>query len=183
MPGKFTPSATAVIVDAVHRARAEEAKQLSEEHLFAALLANPDSRSLLGQLDGPGAEAVWAEVREARRLGGITANERAALAELGIDLDEVVARVEAQLGAGALDGTRAPARRGWRLSMSPGAKALLNAAGQQKTARGDRGLSAQHLLLGLLVRPGPFADALRTRSITAASVRQAMDGDGPLAAA
>ena len=55
--------------------------QIREEHLFAALLSNPDSRPLLGRLGGPDeAEAVWAEVRGARRRGGITAGEQEALA-------------------------------------------------------------------------------------------------------
>lgn len=96
MPGKLTSSAEAVIADALERARAEGTSRIAEEHLFAALLANPDSRPLFGRLGGPDeAEAVWAEVRGARRRGGLTASEQEALADLGIDLDEVVARVEA----------------------------------------------------------------------------------------
>ena len=185
MPGKFISSAGAVIADALERARAEGTSQIAEEHLFAALLANPDSRPLLGRLGGPDeAEAVWAEVREARRRGGLTGSEQEALADLGIDLDEIVARVEAQLGAGALDSTRASARRGRRVSLSPEAIGVLNAAQRQKAARGDRrGLTAQHLVLGMLAQPGPFADALRTRGVTVASAQGAMDGDGPGAAA
>ena len=50
---------------------------------------------MLGRLGDPEqAEAVRAEVREARRRGGLVAGEEQALAGLGIDLDEVVARVE-----------------------------------------------------------------------------------------
>jgi hypothetical protein len=56
-------------------------------------------------------------------------------------LDEVVARVEARLGTGALDSTSAPPRRSRRSSLSPEAVAVLNAAQRQTTAR--------HLLLGL----------------------------------
>jgi hypothetical protein len=120
VPGKLTSSAGAVIADALERARAEGTSRIAEEHLFAALLANPGSRPLFGRLGGPDeAEAVWAEVRGARRRGGLTASEQEALADLGIDLDEVVARVEAQLGEGALDGTRTSARRGRRASLSP----------------------------------------------------------------
>jgi Clp amino terminal domain, pathogenicity island component len=56
-----TSSAALVFVDAPQRARAEGTNQIREEHLFAALLSNPDSRPLLGQLGGPDeAEAVWA---------------------------------------------------------------------------------------------------------------------------
>lgn len=181
MAGKFAASsAGAVIADALVRARAEGTSRIGEEHLFAALLANPDSGPLLGRLGGPdGAEAVRAEVREARRRGGLTAGEEQALAGLGIDLDEVVARVEARLGAGALDSASVPARRSRRASISPEGVAILNAAQRQKTARGDRQTTARHLLLGLLAQPGLLADALAARGITLAGVLQAMDAGGP----
>jgi ATP-dependent Clp protease ATP-binding subunit ClpA len=178
--GKFGSSAGAVIADALVRARAEGTSRIGEEHLFAALLANPDSGPLLGRLGGPDeAAAVRAEVREARRRGGLTAGEEQALAGLGIDLDEVVARVEAQLGAGALDSTSIPPRRSRRASVSPEAVAALIAAQRQKAARGDRQTTAQHLLLGLLAQPGLLADALAARGITLDSVLQAMEPGGP----
>jgi ATP-dependent Clp protease ATP-binding subunit ClpA len=178
MPATFGSSARAVIADALGRARAEGTSQIGEEHLFAALLASPDSRPLLGRLGGPEqADAVWAEVRQARRRGGLTAGEQQALAGLGIDLDEVIARVEARLGAGALDGTRAPARPARRVSMSPGAAAVLNAAKRQKAGRGDRHIAAGHLVLGMLAQPGLFADALAARGITLGTALEAMDGD------
>ena len=91
--------------------------------------------------------------------------------------------MEAQLGAGALDGTRTSARRGRRASLSPEAVAALNAAQRQKAAHGDRGLTAQHLVLGMLAQPGPFADALRARGVTVASALEAMDGNDPEATA
>jgi len=178
LPGKISSSAGDVIADALARARAEGTSQIGEEHLLAALLANPDSRPLLGQVGGPDqAEVVQAEVDEARRRGGLTAAERQALAGLGVDLDEVVARVEARLGAGALDVTRRPARRGARASMSPGAVAALNAAQRQKAARSDRHTTAVHLVLGLLAQPSLFADALAARGITLASALETLDSD------
>jgi ATP-dependent Clp protease ATP-binding subunit ClpA len=184
VPWEISTSARAVITDALVRARAEGTSRIGEEHLFAALLANPDSGPLLGRVGGPEqAEAVWAEVRQARLLGGLTAGEQQALAGLGIDLDEVVARVEASLGEGALDGTRTSARRGWRVSMSPGAVAVLNAAQRQKAARGDRRTTARHLVLGLLAQPGLFADALAAQGITLATVLEMLDRDDAEAAA
>jgi hypothetical protein len=183
MGWNFASSGGAVIADALVRARADGTSRIGEEHLFAALLANPDSSPLLGELDGADqAEAVRAEVREARRRGGLTAGEERALAGLGIDLDQVVARVEAQLGAGALDGGRARARPGRRASMTPEAVAVLNAAQRQRSALGDRQTAARHLLLGLLAQPGLVADALAARGITLAGVLQAMDAGGPRAA-
>ena len=77
--------------------------RIGEEHLFAALLASPDSGPLLGRLGDPEqAEAVRAEVREARRRGGLVAGEEQALAGLGIDLDEVVAPARARTRASAM---------------------------------------------------------------------------------
>jgi ATP-dependent Clp protease ATP-binding subunit ClpA len=176
VPGISRSSSAEVIADALRRARVDGTNQIGEEHLFAALLANPDSSQLVGRLGEPEqAAAVWAEVRQARRRGGLTVGEQQALAELGIDLDEVVAQVEARLGAGALDDTQASARRGWRVSMSPGAVAVMNAAQRQKTARGDRRTTARHLMLGLLAQPGLFTDALAARGITLASALAAMD--------
>lgn len=76
MAGKLGSSAGAVIADALVRARAEGTTRIGEDHLFAALLASPDSGPLLGRLGGPDeAEAVRAKVREARRRGGLTAGE------------------------------------------------------------------------------------------------------------
>lgn len=183
MPGKLGSSTGAVIADALTRARADGTNQIGEEHLFAALLANPESRPLLGRLGPEQAEAVRAEVRQARRRGGLTADERQTLAGLGIDLDEIVARVEERLGEGALDGTRTAARRGRRVSMSPEAVAVLKAAQRQKADRGDRNTTARHLVLGLLAQPGLFADALAARGITLASAVAAMGGDDAEAAA
>jgi ATP-dependent Clp protease ATP-binding subunit ClpA len=171
-------------VDALERARAEGTTQIREEHLFAALLVNPDSRPLLARVGGPGqAEEVLAEVREARRKGGLTEGEQQALAGLGVDLDEVVAQAEARLGAGALDNTRTAGPRGWRVSLSPGVAGALNAAQRQRAGRGDRRITPRHLVLGMLTQPGLFADALAARGITLASVLETMEGEDPQAAA
>jgi len=183
VPGKIGSSAGAVIADALTRARAEGTSQIGEDHLFAALMASPDSKPLLARVGGPRqTEAVAAEVRAARRRGGLTAAEQQALAGLGIDLDAVVTRTEARLGAGALDVTR-PSPRRQRASISPGAAAVLNAAQRQKSARGDRRTTAEHLVLGMLAQPGLFADALAARGITLASALEAMDRGGSATAA
>jgi len=177
LSGRSSSSAGAIIADALDRARVEGTSQIAEDHLFAALLASPDVRPVFGRLGEPEqAEALWAEVKQARRRGGLTAGEKQALAGLGIDLDEVVARVEARLGAGAMDVTRAPTRRRRRASLSPGALAVLNAARRQKSARGDRRATAMHLVLGVLVQPGLFADALAARGITVATALEAIGG-------
>lgn len=168
-------SAADIIADALTRARAEGTSRIGDEHLFAALLAHPDTRHLFGKLGGPAeAAAVQTEVRDARRQGGLTVAERAALTGLGIDLDKVVAQAESRLGRGAL--ASAPAHRTRRASMTPEAVGVLHAAQRYKTARGDRRTNASHLALGLLTHPGLFADALAARGITAATAAEAIEG-------
>ncbi len=101
MPHKLTPAARAAISDAVTRANNEGTSQAREEHLLAAVLADPASdivlRPLNPELD---VDAILAEVRRARRRAGLRAGEVEALAGLGINLDDVVGRVEAELGEG-----------------------------------------------------------------------------------
>ena len=53
MAGKFGSSAGEIIAEALVRARAEGTSRIGEEHLFAALLASPDSGPLLGRLGDP----------------------------------------------------------------------------------------------------------------------------------
>src|ERR1035441_3781580 len=102
---RFTDGARAVVVNALERARGEDAVEVREEHLLAAVLAAPSVRPLLAQLgmSGDPTVSVLAEVRGARRRGGLSGVDAHALAGLGIDLDAVVSRVEAVLGTGAFD--------------------------------------------------------------------------------
>ncbi len=170
-----------VIVDALSRARADGTSRIEAEHLLAALLDDPVARPLfLGYLDDPDeVEAVFAAVRWARRRGGLTRREVGSLAQVGVDLDAVVARVEAELGEGALEVSRSTARR-WRVSLSSEGIAILEAAEREWQARGDRALSAKHLVIGVLSARGLVADALCSRGLTTAAVREAIDGSGPV---
>jgi ATP-dependent Clp protease ATP-binding subunit ClpA len=164
-----------VVVDAVERARSDGADEVRPEHLLAAVLSEPSTRPLVGQAGGgDGAEAILAEVRQAHRRGGLSGVDVDVLAGLGIDIDEVVGRVEAALGEGALDDRRRPRSR--RLApLSPEVGLVMQAAGRLAAARGDRQLAAHHLLLGLLTRPGLVADTLGRRGVTMASVLAVLD--------
>jgi hypothetical protein len=64
---RFTDGARAVVVNALERARGEDAVEVREEHLLAAVLAAPGVRPLLAQLgmSGDPAVSVLAEVRGA----------------------------------------------------------------------------------------------------------------------
>jgi ATP-dependent Clp protease ATP-binding subunit ClpA len=178
---RFTDGARAVVVDALERARDENAAEVREEHLLAALLAAPGVRPLLAQLGVSGdlTVSVLAEVRDARRRGGLSGADAHALAGLGIDLDAVVSRVEAELGTGALDDSPSRVRRwGPTPTLSGSGKLALHTGLRQAVARGDRELRVEHLLLGLLVRPGLVADVLGGHGITVATVSTALDTIG-----
>lgn len=129
MAGKFGSSAGEVIAEALVRARAEGTSRTGAEHLFAALLASPDSGPLLGRLGDPEqAEAVRAEVREARRRGGVRSQYFCPM---------IFAR------AGSL-----PARLRFLRDLVSGELAFLVLPGRNCSRR--RGLS----VLGVPVRPG-----------------------------
>ena len=120
---------------------------------------------------------MLAEIRRARRRGGLSAIDAGALTDLGIDLDRVVDRAETQLGAGALDENRPAPRRGLRgPAISPSFKGVLQAAQRQATARGERDLTVQHIVLGLLAAPGVVADTLAGRGCTIATALAVIDG-------
>ena len=178
---RFTRAARAIVVDAHGRAHDEEASEVREEHLLAALLAAPTTGPLLERLgvtagtDAPVLEAI----REARRRGGLSDLDAEALAGLGIDLGTVVSRVEAELGAGALVDVCVRDGRPLRLLLSPGSKLVLREALRQAVARGDRELREEHLLLGQLARPGLIRDALGSRGVTTATVLALLDTHGP----
>lgn len=178
---RFTRAARAVVVDAHDRAHDEEASEVREEHLLAALLAAPRTRPLLERLGvATGTDApVLDAIREARRRGGLSDLDAEALAGLGIDLDTVVHKVEADLGAGALGDACVGDRRPRRLLLSSDSKRVLRAALHQAVARGDRELHEEHLLLGQLAHPGPVRDALGSRGVTTATVLAVLDSHGP----
>jgi len=177
MFGSITDPARAVIVEAVGRARHERAGDVRAEHLLGAVLVAPSAEPLLGQLNLFGQEdAIMAEIRRARRRGGLSAIDADALTDLGIDLDQVVDRVETQLGAGALDDNgRAPRRTLRGPAVASSFKGVLQAAQRQAAARGDRDLTVEHIVLGLLAEPGVVADTLAVRGCTVATALAVLD--------
>ncbi|MBO3675244.1 Clp protease N-terminal domain-containing protein [Streptomyces sp. NEAU-YJ-81] len=134
---------------------------------------------------------------EVRRRGGITGADAEALAGLGIDVDEIVARVEEAHGVGALatagstpgstpDSTpeSAPgstsaraARRGRRPLRRPfsrEAKSVLERSLRIALARGDKHIGDEHLLLALTARPGVAAHVLADHDVTYVQVERAL---------
>ncbi|MFF7262810.1 Clp protease N-terminal domain-containing protein [Streptomyces sp. NPDC008159] len=107
---RFTKDARAVVLGAVDHAERSSADKVTEEHLLLALLDRRASRASfalasLGLADNRG--SVEQALTAARRRGGLTRADADALSDLGIDLAQIVSRVEEAHGTGALE----PGRR------------------------------------------------------------------------
>jgi ATP-dependent Clp protease ATP-binding subunit ClpA len=167
---RFTAAARAAVTTAARNARAAGTHEIDLDHLLAALLPAVPETGLSPDAVG----AVLHDLAEARRRAGLSEVDARALAELGIDLDAVVAAAERELGEGVL---AAEARRsGGRLRLAQGARKALGAALKQARARGDRELRAEHLLLGVLAQRADRvpADVLAARGVTTATLMEAL---------
>jgi ATP-dependent Clp protease ATP-binding subunit ClpA len=180
---RFTKDARAVVQDAVGQARRSGAPSIDPEHLLLALLDREGSRAsfalaALG-LAGERKEPVREAVAEARRRAGLSQAETEALAGLGIDVSEIVARVEQVHGVGAMSGDRTD--KSWwsgRCTFSRGAKNVLERSLRVALALGDRHIGDEHLLLALTLRPGLPAEVLADRGVTHESLTRVLHRGG-----
>ncbi|MFF8909240.1 Clp protease N-terminal domain-containing protein [Streptomyces olivaceoviridis] len=175
---RFTKDARAVVEGAFVYAQNGGARSVDAEHLLLALLDRKGSRasfalSALGLAEPEARERVRREVGEARRRAGLTRADADALAGLGIDVSEIVARVEEVHGVGAMSGDRGRGggRAGWpsggrRPGFGRGAKGVLERALRIALARRDRGIGDEHLLLALTVVPGVAGEVLADHGVT-----------------
>jgi hypothetical protein len=110
---RFTKDARDVVQGAVGYAEEARAQTVDPEHLLLALLDREGSRAsfALAALGVAGrGDAVRQALTEARRRAGLSQAETDALAGLGIDVSEIVARVEEAHGVGAMSGGRKDSR-------------------------------------------------------------------------
>ncbi|MET7294473.1 Clp protease N-terminal domain-containing protein [Streptomyces griseoloalbus] len=179
---RFTKDAREVVKGAVEHVAGVRAGTVDPEHLLLALLDREGSRAsfALAALGlGERKESVRQALGEARRRAGLSRAETDALAGLGIDVSEIVARVEEAHGVGAMSGDRRD--QGWwagRRSFSRGAKDVLEGALRVAVARRDRHIGDEHILLALTARPGVPAEVLADRGVTYASVIRVLYGGG-----
>jgi len=155
---RFTPRSWTALEVAIATADQLGCPKAGSDHLVAGLAADPESVAarLLrehGADAGRISEALLARYPE-RRLGDVDAD---VLRELGIDLEEVRARVEDTFGRGALDAKHGR-RRAWQLGFvraAPGEldadlkRVVRNALGEAKRLH-DSFIGTEHLLLGVL---------------------------------
>ncbi|MDT9685550.1 Clp protease N-terminal domain-containing protein [Streptomyces sp. TRM76323] len=179
---RFTTAARSAVVGAQAEATKAGAAWVTEEHLLLSLLEQ-------GALDPLGVDraAIRAGLAAARRRGGLSKADEEALAGLGIDLTEVVSRVERTHGEGAL-GASAPRARGFAASLfgrrepgprshrpfTEGAKQTLEQSLRVALGRKDKEIGARHLVLALAARPGPVSEVLADHGVTYAHAERGL---------
>lgn len=182
---RFTKDARAVVEGAVEHAERSHAAMVDEEHLLLAVLDREGSRAsfALASLGAAGRrDSMERALAGARRRGGLSRAETEALSGLGIDVTEVVSRVEETHGAGALAPGGGKGRRGGRPSghrpFTCGAKDLLTQTLRVAVAHNDRRIGDEHLLLALTARPGVVAEVLADHGVTYEAVERVLWGGG-----
>ena len=162
---RFTGKARAVVVQAQEQARERGDASIDTGHVLRALFAVPDNLAVV-VLEGFSVRRADVEADLDRRPTA-DAPDAAALAALGIDLDEVRRRAEEAFGPGALD--RAPGRRarrwGTHIPFTKDAKKALELALREAIALKHDYIGTEHLLLGLLHGAGPAHDVLIGREV------------------
>ncbi|MCX5531360.1 peptidase [Streptomyces sp. NBC_00006] len=177
---RFTQGARDVVKGAVAQAERERAERVDEAHVLLALLDGSGTRGAfaLGAL-GADTEERRASIGRAlagvRRRAGLSRADAEALAGIGIDVEEVVSRVEQAHGEGVLTGGR---RVGGRRPFSREAKGVLESSLRIALAHHDRAIGDEHVLLALATRPGVASEVLAEHGVTVAGVERVLYGGG-----
>ncbi|MFD9893948.1 Clp protease N-terminal domain-containing protein [Amycolatopsis sp. NPDC059027] len=172
---RFTPDVRFALVDAQRLATEMGSREIEPLHLLAELVrsADSDASRLLTRL-GVSRDDIAGELERFRRRGGITDTDAEALTELGIDVEQIVERVEQTHGPGALAGP-GQGRRGKRtLPFAPTTKRLIEGCLRQAIEIGDKTLGQDHLLLALAAQQGVAADLLARHGADYPTLRRAM---------
>ncbi|MFI7503583.1 Clp protease N-terminal domain-containing protein [Streptomyces sp. NPDC049687] len=189
---RFTKDARDVVRGAVERCEGAGARTVGTEHLLLALLDREGSRAsfalaALGLAERR--DAVREALDETRRRAGLSRAESDALAGLGIDVSEIVSRIEEVHGAGAMSdgspsggaaggGAKGAGRRTGRPAFGRGAKRILEQSLRMALSHHDRRIGDEHILLALTVHPGPAAEVLADHGVTHASLTRVLYGGG-----
>jgi ATP-dependent Clp protease ATP-binding subunit ClpA len=156
---RFTREARLTVVRAQEEARRLQHRHIGTEHLLLALLLGDETAPARATLTESGITHESAEA-ELHRIVGSADLDASALSALGIDLDEVRRRTEAQFGPGALD-EAPPTRKGrWlrrnatfesgSMPFTDEARESLELALREAIALQQREIGDGHILLGLL---------------------------------
>ncbi|MET7620828.1 Clp protease N-terminal domain-containing protein [Streptomyces sp. NPDC005408] len=183
---RFTKDARDVVTGSVEHSERAGADSVTEEHLLLAMLDQEGTRAAfafasLGITDRRG--SVEGALADARRRGGLSKADADALAGLGIDVAEIVSKIEEAHGAGALQVGK-KSKRWWsgQRAFSPSAKDTLEKSLRIAVGRGERHIGGEHLLLALTARPGVVADVLAEHGATYEAVERVVGGGAARAA-
>lgn len=167
---RFTKAAREVVKGARTYAEDSTASEVRPEHLFMALLDEQECLAvqILQGLGAPAADLRDELDRRRGRYGeGLDEDDAEALADLGIDLDEVMRRIDRNLG-----GLK---RRAGRSGFSRSSRKALELALREAIALRHNYIGTEHLLLGLArVDDRTLADTLGRWGIELAALRQAV---------
>jgi ATP-dependent Clp protease ATP-binding subunit ClpA len=173
---RFTREARAVVVRAHAEATALGHDHVGTEHLLLALAGGDEPPPAIGVPHAALRAAVAALHRD-----GAEGLDGAALASIGIDLEEVRRNVEESFGPGALARRRAPRgrlRAAAQGPFTPRARAALEQSLREAVALRHRHIGARHVLLGVVRDPASgAAAALRLSGTSAQAVRGAALAD------
>jgi ATP-dependent Clp protease ATP-binding subunit ClpA len=159
---RFTPDARATVMGAQRHARRLGHRPIGTEHVLRSIVDGHGPAAATLAAHGVTADTVEYDLT-IRRGPGRDA-DRHALASIGIDLDAVLAAVGADFPDRALRGTHrrrwlprrrhrschAPSRDRTHIPFSPRAKKALELALREAVRLGDREITGEHLLLGIL---------------------------------
>jgi len=172
---RFTRHARVAVQRAHEYAREAGRPEVLPVHVFGALMAADGSLavSVLNGLGAPRAE-VQQVVRglTAEPQAGLSQDDAEALRVLGIDLDEVIRRIDHDLG-----GLPGPGEvRHSRPRFSRAAKKCLELSLREAVRLGDNFIGSEHLLLGLIRSGDPVVlGTLEAFDLTPDDVRRAVD--------
>ncbi len=166
---RFTRKARTVVETATAHAQEDAARETRPEHLLRALL--DDETCLAVQVlvrAGAPLEELRAELTRAghKYVDGLDDDDAEALKVIGIDLSEVVRRIDQGLGGGA--GRRRP-------RFSRGSKKALELSLREALALRHNYIGTEHLLLGLVrVEDRVVADTLAAFDLERDALRSAV---------
>jgi ATP-dependent Clp protease ATP-binding subunit ClpA len=167
---RFTKPARTVVESATTYAQQATATETRPEHLFQALLADEGCLAMRVLADaGAPAQALREELarHRAQYVDGLDADDAEALRVFGIDLDEVVRRIDRHVAPWAGTGRRP------RFSRS--SKKVMELALREALALRHNYIGTEHLLLGLVrVDDRVVTDTLRTFGVAREGLRAAV---------
>jgi ATP-dependent Clp protease ATP-binding subunit ClpA len=170
---RFTTRARAVVVLAQEEARETRAARISPQHLLLALLQDTESVAVQVLHDLGASPDQLRESLGRRRLttAGLDESEVEALRSIGIDAEEVVRRVESELGTPMEQVGRWTAAH---IPFDKDAKKVLELSLREAIALGDKEIGTQHVLLGLVRdASGAVAEAFADAGVTLPAARAA----------